>query len=301
MSKPKLDWNKFRTTLKGNFNNKELSILYAIYKDGGITEKDLNKYEFLKSKLVRGTSSTKPKKSDEKPSTTQLKLKGLGEVSSDVLFTIASNLPTKEIIRLCETNKYYNKILCKQPNSLFWQEIYEREFGRKYEKLPTPFDMIKDDYILRQQNPRLLEFIKNYTNYDDYKLYKQKEIYDNVKILFGIITRKWFGGIPPTRKNTTLTQADYVGHRQPGRGRPESLGSYITALLVFMTSQYGSDAGMYIMTQIQFNVERNLLDGFIIDDIRIKEELWDQRDQYLYDVIDVINDMYGTNYQWIDT
>ena len=191
--------------------------------------------------------------------------------------------------------------MCKQPNSLFWQEIYERNFGRKYEKLPTPFDIIKDDYILEQKNPKLLEFIINYTNYDDYKLFKQEEIYSDVKKIFEIITRKWFGGIPPTRENTILTHADYDGLPQPEYGRPESLGSYMTALLVYMTARYGSEMGMDIMAQVQFHVERNLLDGIIIDSIRIKEELWDHRDQYLYDVFDVINSTYGTNYQWEDT
>lgn len=48
-------------------------------------------------------------------------------MNEDILFNIAVNLPIKDVISLCKSNKEYNQLLCN--NQRFWKLKYYKDFG----------------------------------------------------------------------------------------------------------------------------------------------------------------------------
>ncbi len=104
-----LDWNRFRTKLKGcNFSVDELSKLYESYGVGKIRESDLNNCDILYSKLK--------------------KLPSLRSTATDILLKMAKTLKINDVISLCKTSKDFNKFICK--NTYFWKEKLEQDFGK---------------------------------------------------------------------------------------------------------------------------------------------------------------------------
>ena len=99
----------------------------------------------LKSLAKSSTKSKKLPSRPVKPSTFTLQ-----QQSTDMLLLMAENMKIEDVLSLCETNKAFNKGICK--NDKFWIKRLERDFGSiKKEGRRNYFQEYVIKYKLRRQ------------------------------------------------------------------------------------------------------------------------------------------------------
>lgn len=109
-----------------------------------------------------------------------------GKISPDAILILTETINFNDVMNLCLTNKDFNRVLCKDKNSVMWKKIYQNTFGKSYQ---TPYEQLVEHYKLKkEQDQVLLAFIRKYTHYDSYDFGMQKEIYDDAYDLFDGIT-----------------------------------------------------------------------------------------------------------------
>lgn len=202
----------------------------------------------------------------------------LSKINIDTLRTIALNLPFKDIMRLCTVNKNMYKALChpSQKNDLFWKKYYKKTFNAIYY---SPLEELKRYYNReKNQNAALLDFIRSNCNYDKYNYRFQSKIYETIKKLFNNIADDHFGGVPPSRQETTITEEEI----------DDNLGNSFVNLYIYIKINYGekdsTDIAIYTIHEGKYSIfdydgiEQNLMEGEIND------------------ILDVFNSLYGTEY-----
>lgn len=76
-----------------------------------------------------------------------------------MVIKMASVMKAKDVLDLCKTNKYFNKILCNPgPGDIFWAKIYENVFDENPVLVPTVLDQIKNR---QKRTKNLLNFLSS--------------------------------------------------------------------------------------------------------------------------------------------
>jgi len=114
------NWNQFRSTIRGfGFNSTDASILYNLYLDGEILDKELEDSKYLESFLIEETEEeteepdSKYLKDDllSKISSKNSAINIISEFSSDINSLIFKELDDRDLINLILAYKINNSIL----------------------------------------------------------------------------------------------------------------------------------------------------------------------------------------------
>ena len=188
-------WNLFRSELTGSgLSISEVGKLWHNYKLNKFTDEDLDKYIKrqdtdikIKSKKTISTRSPKkhvrapisspkrrsrspissPKRRSRSPITSPKRLtsdlrkskSSLSQQSTDIWLLMVKNMEIKDVLNLCETNKAFNKKICK--NDIFWSQRLKRDFGSiKKEEGRSYYQ----EYV-RKVKIRNIKIIKEYNEY----------------------------------------------------------------------------------------------------------------------------------------
>jgi len=164
---PKLNQNQFQNRLRFfNFDKQDLSKLYRLYQRNEISKSDLKNHHFLNSKLK------------------EKKIK-FDTLNANTIYRMALNFNLEDIQILAQTNKRIQSIIYE--NNEFWKEYYQKYFEKEH---LTPLQEIQRHHNrLKAQNKDLLNFIKVYTNYDNYSFEGQTFIYNIAKTSFDKINK----------------------------------------------------------------------------------------------------------------
>jgi ankyrin repeat protein len=73
----------------------------------------------------------------------------ISSLPAEILFQIAVNLPTADIIRLCQTSQAFNQKLCQ--DNFFWRQLYQRDISTL--RLPQPIQRLESRTQQQLGNP----------------------------------------------------------------------------------------------------------------------------------------------------
>ena len=253
----KLDWNEFRSKIKGcGISPTNQSKLYKLYQADKIKNDELDDCQKLQSYIK----------------STHLTLEG---AAPDIIRKIVEKMTFEEVINMCMTNKYFNKVLCGDKTHDLWKKIYENTTRKKY---LTPYELMVERYNKqKKQHPVLVEFLRKYTPYDEYDLKAQIKLYEHSHKLFVLINVEF--------DNDTMLTVDDL-YEADG---DQFVLLYTDLYISFGNKDHDSDNFLYYDMNYEDHVD-------IYDKESIKQNLIEAKTEIL-DAVGVLNALFSKNIQ----